>query len=132
MANAVNSIRLDTQLVKDKLQATLDAHKKALAKHIADTEKYQAELVKWAQKVLKGKDIQVEVGCSRNYINVLITNEMRDGMPAEPREKDYPGLLSTYGSYHVAELEEALNVLEMCVDPVINIKALGNVSRYLR
>ena len=124
------SIRVDTQLTKDKLQARLDAHKKAFDKYTADVEAYKAGLVKWAQKVIKGKDVQVEVNGYR-YISVTVTNEMRDGMPAEPQEKDYPGLLSSYRGYLVAELEEALAILDITVDPTIYIKSIGNVAKFL-
>ena len=131
MATSTN-IRVDTQLTKAKLQAVLDAHKKAFDKFTADTDKYKADLVKWAQKVVKTKDVAVEVSCSKSYVSIIVTNEMRESMPKEPREKDYPGLLNTYGDYHVTELEKALGILEIAVDPAIYIKSIGNVGNFLK
>lgn len=129
MATTTN-IRVDTQLTKAKLQARLDAHKKAFDKFTVDTDKYKADLVKWAQKAIKTKDVKVEVN-GYHYISIKVTDEMRDGMPKEPQEKDYPGLLSSYRGYIVAELEEALAILDITVDPAIYIKSIGNVARFL-
>jgi len=130
MATVTTNIRVDTQLTKAKLQAALDAHKKAFAKYTADKEKYQADLVKWAQKAIKSKDVKVEVN-GYHYISIKITNEMRDGMPVEPQDKDYPGLICNYRDYQLAALEKAIGILEVAVDPTIYIKSVGDVGQFL-
>ena len=130
------SIRVDTQLAKAKLQARLDAHNKAFAEYNKALDKYNADLDKWALKVIKSKDAtKVSVGHGLS-ISVEVPDSMRDSKPKMPREIDFSGILNhrcTYGTpSDVEAIENALGVLELAVDSVINVNSIKGVGSFLR
>ena len=135
---ATTSIRVDTQLAKAKLQARLDAHNKAFAEYNKALDKYNADLDKWALKVIKSKDAtKVSVNTySGASIAVDVPNSMLDSKPNMPREIDFPGILSHRSSYsnpsEVELIENALGVLELAVDSVINVNSIKGVGSFLR
>jgi hypothetical protein len=135
---ATTSIRVDTQLAKAKLQARLDAHNKAFAEYNKALEKYEADLDKWALKVIKSKDAtKVSVSSySSVSISVDVPNSMLNSKPKMPREIDFRGMLNYRSSYSIPNevelIENALGVLELAVDTVINVNSIKSVGSFLR
>ena len=132
------SIRVDTQLAKAKLQARLDAHNKAFADYNTALDKYYAELDKWALKVIKSKDVTKASTNTHgsSSVSVEVPESMKDSKPKMPKEIDFPGILDHRSSYNqvseVALIENALGVLELAVDSVINVNSIKGVGSFLR
>ena len=119
-----------------KLQGRLDAHNKAFAEYNKALDKYQVELDKWALKVIKHKDttkVSVSYGMS---ISVDVPHSLQDSKPKAPKESDFPGILNSRNGYRevsdVEAIENALGILEIAVDTVINVNAIKSVGSFLR
>jgi hypothetical protein len=120
-----------------KLQARLDAHNKAFAEYNKAVEKYEADLDKWALKVIKSKDAtKVSASYHGGSISVEVPCNMQDTKPKAPKESDFSGILSGRSSYNnpsdVEAIENALGILEIAVDTVINVNAIKSVGAFLR
>jgi len=132
------SIRVDVQLAKSKLQVKLDAHNKAFADYNKAVERYETDLEKWALKVKTNKDA-TKVSVSSYHgasITIEVPQSMMDIKPVQPKESDFPGILnhrSGYGSVSDVEaIENALGILEIAVDTVINVNAIKGVGAFLK
>lgn len=134
---ATTSIKVTVVDAKAKLQARLDAHNKAFADYNKAVEKYEAELDKWALKVIKSKDATKVSTNSYGHssIAVEVPASMIDSKPKKPVENDFPGILNSRGYREVNEveaIENALGILEIAVDTVINVNAIKSVGAFLR
>jgi hypothetical protein len=135
---ATTSIRVDVQLAKSKLQAKLDAHNKAFADYNKAVERYETDLDKWALKVKNSKDAtKVSVSSYRgDSITVEVPQSMMDIKPVQPKEIDFPGILNHRGGYgnvsDVEAIENALGILDIAVDSVINVNAIKGVGSFLK
>jgi len=135
---ATTSIRVDVQLAKSKLQAKLDAHNKAFADYNKAVERYETDLDKWALKVKTNKDA-TKVSVSSYHgssITIEVPQSMMDIKPVQPKESDFPGILdyrSSYGNVSSVEaIENALGILDIAVDSVINVNAIKGVGPFLK
>jgi len=133
---ATTSIRIDTQLAKDKLQAKLDAHNKAFAAYNKAVEKYETDLNKWALKVIKHKDATKVFTTYGNSISVEVPLSLHGTKPTHPKESDFPGMLNYRASYKqvsdVEAIENALNILDIAVDSTINVNAIRGIGAFLK
>jgi hypothetical protein len=134
---ATTSIRVDVQLAKAKLQARLDKHNKAFADYNKALDKYNSDLDKWSLKVIKHKDTtKVSGSYHGSSISVEVPQSMMDSKPKMPKESDFPGILdyrSSYGNVSSVEaIENALGILEITVDAVINVNAIKGVGTFLK
>jgi hypothetical protein len=138
MATTGTSIKVTVADAVAKLQARLDAHNKAFADYNKAVEKYEAELDKWALKVIKSKDAtKVSVNSyGHSSISVEVPSNMLDTKPKKPVENDFPGILDSRSGYRevsaVEAIENALGILEIAVDTVINVNAIKSVGAFLR
>lgn len=130
------SIKVTVADAVAKLQARLDAHNKAFAEYNKALEKYEADLDKWALKVIKSKDAtKVSASYHGGSISVEVPCNMLDSKPKKPVENDFPGILNSRGYREVNEveaIENALGILEIAVDTVINVNAIKSVGAFLR
>ena len=136
---ATTSIRVDVQQAKAKLQARLDAHNKAFAAYNKAVEKYQADLDKWALKVIKHKNTTKVSTSYGNSINVEVPESLQETKPKAPKETDFPDMLCHKNSYRgykevsdLEAIENALGILEIAVDTTINVNAIKGVGAFLR
>jgi hypothetical protein len=119
-----------------KLQARLDAHNKAFAEYNKAVEKYEAELDKWALKVIKHKDTTKVSTSYGQTISVNVPESLQETKPKKPVENDFPGILSNRSGYRevsdVEAIENALGILAIAVDTVINVNAIKSVGAFLK
>lgn len=135
MATAT-SIKVTVADAVAKLQARLDAHNKAFADYNKAVEKYEVELDKWALKVIKHKDTTKVSTSYGQTISVDVPYSLRDSKPEKPVENNFPGILNSRNGYRevsdVEAIENALGILEIAVDTVINVNAIKSVGSFLR
>jgi hypothetical protein len=120
-----------------KLQARLDKHNKAFAEYNKAIEKYNSDLDKWSLKVIKHKDAtKVSTQYHGSSVTVEVPESMKGTQPKMPKESDFPGILayrSAYGNVSDVEaIENALGILTIAVDTVINVNAIKSVGSFLR
>ena len=133
------SVKIPTQRVIKALETKLEQLKKDYASQEQNEAKYQKartawqkEIGKWAvENFSKAENLRTNYRSWNNTLNVdfdIITKE--SNFPAEP-EKDYEVIHGHTYTEMKEEMENAIRILKMTDEEVVNTSTYNAVARYL-
>jgi hypothetical protein len=133
------SVKVPTAKVITALEAKLTKIKKDYAEQETHEAKYQEAMEKWRKAVQKyalantnkSENIKVNYRSWNNSLNVdfdIIVNE--GDVPKEP-SREYETIAHHYYKEMVEDITNALNILNMTEEDVVNATTMKSIARYL-
>ena len=121
---------LETALAK--LEADYTSQEANEAKYRKDYEKWQKELTEYAiANIKKAENFRTNYRSWNNQLNIDFDLTVpKEGLPSEP-EKDFVTMHQHTYREEKAEIENAIRILKMTDEEVVNTSTYNAVARYL-
>ena len=130
MARAI-SVKVSTAKVIKALEDKLVAGKSAIVNNEKKREAHQKALANYYKSILKdfGKDMEIENVCQRwnGSIEVSYKANKSVELPKAPELE----LEQELGRYEVQEIENAIRILKMTEEEVVNASTFKTIAQYL-
>jgi hypothetical protein len=125
------NVKVPTARIITALEARLETSKKAVVDNEAKREAHKVALDKHNKAILKdyAKDLQVEEASVRWNNRLVVEYKVAEGVDI-PKAPDLI-LDKELGSYEIQEIENAIRVLKMTDDELVNTSTFKSVSQYL-